>query len=211
MRVFIGLDRRQPIAYSILQYSIVRRVSKPVQIIPLVLSQLPITRKGLTEFTYSRFLVPHLCYYKGLALFLDADMLCLGDIAEIFALKDSAPVQVVKNKEKFEWPSLMLFDCSQLHNLTPDFVQTSKTLFNMNWAAVGELPLEWNFCVGYDKPETIPKLIHYTQGVPVWPETEGCDYAELWHQERRAMMSTCSFEELMGHSIHIERMANNVS
>lgn len=210
MRVFIGVDPRQPIAYAVLQYSIIRRSSKPVQITPLVLNQLPITRVGLTQFTYSRFLVPWLCEYKGTALFLDADMLCLGDIAELFSLKDSSPVQVVKNPQRFEWPSLMLFDCEKCWKLIPDYVQNYDGLFSLDWGSpVGDLPSEWNFCVGYDRPKDLPNLVHYTQGIPVWPETESCDFAEEWHKERRSMMSTCSFQDLMGRSVHIERMNGN--
>lgn len=209
LRVFIGSDPRQPIGYSVLQHSISTRASQPVSITRLQLDQLPLDRKGLTEFTYSRFLVPYLCDYKGLALFLDADMLCLGDIADLFALKDESAVQVVKNSEKFEWSSLMLFDCSQCWKLTPEGVQHADNLFKMDtWAEIGDLPSEWNHCVGYDKPGPA-NLIHYTQGIPVWPETENCEYAAEWHDERRAMMSTCSFSELMGHSVHVNKMREN--
>lgn len=209
LQVFIGSDPRQPIGYSVLQHSISTRSSKPVSITRLQLDQLPLNRKGLTEFTYSRFLVPYLCNYKGAALFLDADMLCLGDIADLFDMKDESPVQVVKNSEKFEWPSLMLFDCSKCWKLTLEGVQHADNLFKMDtWAEVGDLPAEWNHCVGYDPPGPA-KLVHFTQGIPVWPETEGCEYAVEWHAERRAMMSTCSFDELMGHSVHIPKMRAN--
>lgn len=209
LRVFIGSDPRQPVGYSVLQHSISVRSSKPVSITRLQLDQLPIDRKGLTEFTYSRFLVPHLCGYKGLAVFMDADMLCLGDIAELFALKDQTPIQVVQNKEKFEWSSLMLFDCSQCWKLTPESIQYADNLFKMDsWADIGNLPETWNHCVGYDKPGPA-KLVHYTQGIPVWPETESCEYAEEWHKERRAMMGTCSFQELMGTSVHVNKMREN--
>lgn len=205
LRVFIGSDIRQPVGYSVLQHSISVRSSKPVSITRLQMDQLPLSRKGLTEFTYSRFLVPWLCDYKGIALFLDADMLCLDDIADLFELKDSTPVQVVKNSEKFEWSSLMLFDCSQCWKLTPESVEYADNLFKMDaWTEVGDLPKEWNHCVGYDPPG-LAKLIHFTQGIPVWPETENCEYAEEWHVERRSMMSTCSFDELMGKSVHMKR------
>ena len=60
-KVFIGYDPRQPVAYNVLQHSIVIRTEYPVSITPLVLETLPITRKGLTPFTWSRFLVPFLC------------------------------------------------------------------------------------------------------------------------------------------------------
>ena len=188
-------------------HSIWHRASQPVSITRLQLNQLPLTRQGLTQFTYSRFLVPYLCDYKGHALFLDADMLVLDDIAELFELADDSDVQVVKNKEKFEWPSVMLFNCKKCWKLTPESVETSDNIFRMDeWANVGDLPPEWNHLVGYDKPNPEAKLIHYTQGVPVWPETEDCDYADLWHAERRAMMGTVSFDELMGKSVHVRRM-----
>lgn len=204
MRIFIGFDRRQPVALNVLQSSIYRRASRPVQITPLVIDQLPISRKGLTEFTYSRFLVPWLCNYQGTALFLDADMLVLSDICELFDLFDeSHAVQVVKNKQRFEWPSLMLFNNAECRQLTPEFVETSQDLFKMEWGDVGELPKKWNYCVGYDEAIPWASLVHFTKGIPVWDETSGCQYAEHWHKERRFMMSTCSFEELMGKSIHV--------
>jgi hypothetical protein len=207
LRVFIGSDPRQPVSYSVLQHSISVRSSKPVSITRLQLNQLPLDRVGLTEFTYSRFLVPYLCGYKGLALFLDADMLCLDDISKLFDMKDSTAIQVVKNKESFEWASLMLFDCSKCWKLTPESISYADNLFRMDkWEEIGELPTEWNHLVGYDPPGVDKKLVHYTQGIPVWPETQECEYWEEWHDERRAMMGTCSFQELMGSSVHVKHM-----
>lgn len=207
LKIFIGYDPRQPVAYNVLAHSIWTRSSLPVSITRLQLNQLPLTRVGLTQFSYSRFLVPYLCGYKGYALFLDADMLVLDDIADLFSCADDSDVMVVKNKERFEWPSLMLFNCKKCWKLTPESVETAKNLFSMEeWAQVGELPKEWNHCVGYDEHNPYAKLIHYTQGIPVWPETEECDYAGVWHDERRAMMGTVSFQELMGKSVHVPRM-----
>lgn len=205
LRVFIGADPRQPISANVLAHSINTRSSEPVAITMLRLNQLPLDRTGLTEFTYSRFLVPWLCDYKGVALFVDADMLCLGDIADLFeyAKDEKSGVYVVKNKQKFEWPSLMLFNCNQCWKLTPEAINYAENLFKMEqWAEVGDLPPEWNHCVGYDSPVSNVQLVHYTQGVPVWRETEACEYSEEWHSERKAMMATCSFEELMGNSVH---------
>lgn len=208
LKVFIGYDPRQPVAYSVLQHSIASRASEPVSIIRLQLSQLPMTRVGLTEFTYSRFLVPYLCKYQGTALFLDADMLVLDDITKLFDLADGSAVQVVKNAQKFEWPSLMLFNCERCKLLTPYAVQNMPTgeAFGFRWAPeIGDLPAEWNHCVSYDDPGPA-KLVHYTQGIPVWPETKDCEYSEEWHNERKAMMGTVTWKELMGNSIHAAHM-----
>jgi len=73
-KIFIGYDERQAVSYTTLQHSILETASGPVSVTPLILSTLPITRRGLTPFTFSRFLVPWLCNYQGHALFLDADM-----------------------------------------------------------------------------------------------------------------------------------------
>lgn len=130
-------------------------------------------------------------------------MLVRGDIRELFDLFDNDyAVQVVKNKRHFEWPSLMLFNNKACWHLTPQFIEKSPDLFRMEWGNVGELPPEWNHCIGYDEPQDT-KLVHFTKGIPVWDETLECEYASEWHDERRRMMSTCSFQELMGKSVHV--------
>ncbi|MEJ7824211.1 MAG: hypothetical protein WKF48_02210 [Solirubrobacteraceae bacterium] len=42
----------------------------------------PIDPLASTPFTYTRFLVPWLMGYEGIALFMYGDMLALGDISE---------------------------------------------------------------------------------------------------------------------------------
>lgn len=209
MRVFIGSDPRQPIASNVLAHSIRARASKPVSITFLELDQLPITRRGLTFFTYSRYLVPWLCDFEGIALFLDADMLCLGDIENIEEFFNGhSAVHVVKNKQRFEWPSLMMFNCRRCKVLTPEYVQNDQKLQSLDWASdVGEIPSVWNHLVGYDPPQKA-QIVHFTKGIPVWPETENCEYADLWHMERRAMMYTCGYQELMGGSRHSQDAAH---
>lgn len=93
LRIFIGYDSKEPIAYHVLAHSIITRSSGPVTIMPLV--QPALRTAGLytrergttesTEFSMTRFLVPHLAGYKGDAIFMDCDMLCLGDIYELVA------------------------------------------------------------------------------------------------------------------------------
>ena len=41
-----------------------------------------------TEFTFTRFLIPHLCNYKGWALFCDSDVVFLENVDNLFALAD---------------------------------------------------------------------------------------------------------------------------
>lgn len=84
--MFIGYDPRQPLAFQVLAHSIWAHARQPVSITRLALKQLPMTRHGLTEFTYSRFLVPYLCDYEGYAIFVDSDFLCRADVADLLRL-----------------------------------------------------------------------------------------------------------------------------
>lgn len=225
LRVFIGYDSRQPVAFNIAQASIWRHCSRPVSITPLVLSTLPIERKGLTEFSMSRYLVPWLCNFEGHALFIDGDTLCMGDIAELpwdteHAVSLVKHDSVIKNGKavdvRFERPSVMLFDCEKCTALTPDFVQTGDP-HKFNWTTnIGWLPREWNHLVGYDPPagsiyggadgrwETAgaAKLAHFTMGLPIFPETKDDEYAAEYHREMELAGSTCSWESIMGGSVH---------
>lgn len=234
LRVFIGYDPRQPVAYQVLAHSVWSRASRPVSITRLQLSQLaPFTRRGLTEFTFSRFLVPYLCGYRGFGMFLDSDMLCLGDVYDLVALalaqflahekaqtKDLSPrdeaawdsakgaqVAVVDHpKRLFERPSMMVFQNVACRMLTPEWVQNeaNNPYALESWAPmICHLPPEWNHLVGYDAPNPDAKLVHYTMGIPCWPETQNCEFAKEWHKEAAKSFSTVSFAELMGRSVHV--------
>ena len=213
LNIFIGFDPRQIVSYTALHTSITMRCSKPVAITPLVLETLPITRRGLTPFTFSRFLCPWLCNYEGWSLFLDSDMLVLGDMSELFATaQDEYDVMVVKNPVKFEWASLMLFNNAKCKVLTPEFVESGENPLNMNWAAnIGELPAEWNHCVGYDQLRTDAKLVHFTQGVPFWSETKDSEYAQDWLQDAQISVSARPWQELMGNSVHAKKVYERLS
>jgi hypothetical protein len=208
LRVFIGRDPRQPIAYNVLADSIVRHASVPVSITALSLKALPITRRGLTEFTFSRFLVPYLCGYKGAALFLDADMVVTADIAELFAMANGVDsVQVNRNQARFEWPSAMLFNCEHCTTLTTEYIEDPRNqLFDFAWAkSIGEFSPEWNKCVGYAPSGLDAKLYHFTKGIPVWRETRGNAEDAVYHDAYKHMLHTVSHAELMGNSVHVRK------
>lgn len=218
IRVFVGFDPRETVAFNVLSYSILRRSSAPVSISPIVLSQLStiLTRERhplqSTDFSFSRFLTPYLSDYEGWSIFMDCDMLVLGDIAQLWAMRDSrVAVQVIKHdhrpteKRKFlgseqvtyakkNWSSVMIFNNDRCRNLTPEFVNAASglELHQFKWLEdddlIGELPGEWNHLVGYDAPHEKPSLVHYTTGGPYFPEYENCDYADAWRAERDAML-----------------------
>ena len=218
IRVFIGYDPREAVAYNVLAHSINTRASAPVTITPLMLSQLGgIYRRARnplqsTDFSFSRFLVPYLCNFDGWAIFTDNDMLVLDDIARLWALRDDRyAVQVVKHNhvpreevkflgyqqtkyEKKNWSSVMLMNCAKCRALTADFVNTATglELHQFKWlgddSLIGELPSGWNHLVGYDAPRSDASLVHFTIGGPYFNETRDCEYAAQWFSEREAML-----------------------
>ncbi|KAJ6291836.1 hypothetical protein OIU76_023847 [Salix suchowensis] len=95
-KIFVGYDPSEDIAYEVCCHSILKRSSIPVEITPIVQSEL--RTNGLywrergklesTEFSFTRFLTPHLANYDGWAMFVDCDFLYLADIKELRDLID---------------------------------------------------------------------------------------------------------------------------
>jgi lipopolysaccharide biosynthesis glycosyltransferase len=123
LKVFIGYDGREKIAYEVLKHSIEKRTKTPHKIIPLYHKEL--RRQGFfhrpwmtnamdgnftdlidnkpfsTEFSHSRFLVPALMKFNGWALFVDCDMIFKCDLKEIFEhCDDRYAVMCVKHNQK---------------------------------------------------------------------------------------------------------------
>ena len=221
IRIYIGYDPRESVAFYTLAHSISRRSSVPISIAPLAQSQLKgIYRRGRgptesTEFSMTRFLVPHLSEYRGWSIFMDCDMLCRADIRQLFEETERQADKAVlvckhdyvpKTARKFldqvqtkyvrkNWSSLMLFNNERCRSLTLDYVNTASGLelhrFSwMNDAAIGELPLEWNWLVGEYDYNPRAKIVHFTIGGPYFEAYRNCDYAGEWFAEFESMRST---------------------
>ena len=210
MKVFIGYDDRESAAFWVLAHSIWSRASVPVEICPLKLDQVPTDRRGSTDFSFSRFLVPYLCNYEGHALFVDCDMVCLGDVKELdFCPEGEVAVCKIdyhpEESEKFLgekqldyamkcWSAVMLFNNAKCRHLTPKYVNTAQglNLHQFTWAdRVDGLPLAWQFIPGEplsSKGEE-PKMVHYTEGGPWFEGYENCPMAEVWDEEYRDLMA----------------------
>lgn len=218
IRVFVGYDPRETVAYNVLAHSILVRASRPVSISPLALSQLDgiMTRERhplqSTDFSFSRFLTPYLSDFSGWSIFTDCDMLVLDDIAKLYDLRDDRyAVMVVKHQhtpredikfldqpqskyEKKNWSSVMLFNNVRCSALTPDYVNRASglELHQFKWLGddglIGELPHCWNHLVGYDAQRPGMSLVHYTLGGPYFDEYRDCEYSKEWFADRDAML-----------------------
>jgi len=163
IKVFIGYDPVESIAWHTMAASIYRQSSRPVAIVPVNLANLkgifnrPRDPKQSNEFSFSRFLVPYLCKYEGHGIFFDCDQMLRTDIAEIFTVMEEQPgkaVYVVKHTyeprddvkylntvqykyPRKNWSSVVLWNCEHKKNnyLTPSVVNSADglTLHRFKW------------------------------------------------------------------------------
>ena len=194
-----------------MRYSVESRASRPISVNGLFLHQLPISRQGATEFTYSRFLVPWLMDYEGLGLFCDEDMVVTGDVHELFRycvkrLDEPWDVAFVHHEHLYERPSVMVFNNQNLQHLTPEFVEDkSNRMFDFAWAKnAGDLPREWNHLCGIDSPREDAKLYHFTQGIPYWKETRGLPEDHFWFEAFEGMVKSHEWIDFHKDTIHFK-------
>jgi hypothetical protein len=210
LRIFIGHDPKEPVCFHVCAESIIRHASMPVQITPLALGNFRHFyneghRDGSNDFIYTRYLIPYLCDWHGMAVYLDGDMLLRSDICELLALATgTAGVWVVKHDYRTKypvkylgarnddyprknWSSVVLWRCGFFPNrvLTPSFVmrQTGAYLHRFAWlkdSQIGELPPEWNHLTMEYEPNPKAKLYHYTVGAPCFPQYSEQEGAAEW-------------------------------
>ncbi len=220
--IFVGWDSGEDIAYQVCRHSIVARASVPVRVTPIKQDEL--RRRSLytrerdplasTEFTYTRFLVPHLAGYDGWALFCDCDFLWLADIKGLIDLIDDRYAVMCVHHDhrppeswkmdgrqqtlypRKNWSSMVLYNCGHPANaaLTPELVnrETGSFLHRFQWlddSLVGAVPETWNWLEGWcSRPDDgPPNVVHLTRGGPWFDDWKDVEYADLWLAEERAL------------------------
>ena len=162
MKIYVGWDSREDIAYQVCQHSI-KRKDPDAEVIPL--KQNDMRQEGIytrekdrlasTEFTFSRFFVPYLNDFKGWAVFCDCDFVwripsyeleqyCDDSKAVVCVQHDYKPkesrkmdgqVQTVYPRKN--WSSMVLWNCGHPKNkaLTPELLNTEsgKFLHRFSW------------------------------------------------------------------------------
>jgi hypothetical protein len=184
LRVVIGTEPTQYIAQRVLEYSIRKNASREVEVRGASQEQRAV---GGTKFGFVRFLVPSLCDWRGIAIYLDADQVVLGDVHELAAqLTEPHAVGVVKHIEgtfggKPVEPrtetSVMVMDCAKLRSwdprtlfagVVPNDAQLGpgqihyKDFMRLAWfdpALVQEIDPRWNH---YNMVRDDTKLVHFS-------------------------------------------------
>jgi hypothetical protein len=231
LTVFIGYDPVESVAWHVMAHSIFKRSSHPLAIVPLNMKNLKgmysrqRDEKQSNEFSYTRFLVPHLTSYRGIAAYFDCDMMLRGDISDLFALARqdrSKAVHVVQHDYKprdnikylnnvqysyprKNWSSVIVWNCEHPSNrvVTPGFVNSASAaqLHRFGWledAEIGALDVEWNWLVGeYIDPPKSVKNVHWTNGGPYFTEYKDSDFSEEWRLEFEHMTHCLQRHDLL--------------
>lgn len=211
LTIFCGYDERESVGFHIFCNSVLSRSSVPVAFVPLGSNGM---RQGTNQFTLSRFLAAYMMGYKGRAIFADAaDMICLGDVAELWDKMQgiTGAVGVVKHQYKTKhkikykgtdmqspnidydrknWASLMLINCDHpaWQAITPKSIDTWKMLDLLQFKFLADneiesIPDEWNRLVDEDQPTDNAKIMHWTAGIPGFKYYKDAPGADLWGQE----------------------------
>ncbi len=188
LRIFVGSEPSQVVAHRVLEFTIRRHASIPVEVTPMIDLPLPEpsdpANRARVGFTFSRFLIPELCGFQGRAVYIDADMLVFGDVAELAALPmDGAKVLCTYQRELPEaWRekagfrpgrnvAVLVLDCGALDwdatkivaGLDEGRYTYEELVYDLRLveaeAVHDTIPPEWNHLERFD-PTT--RLLHYT-------------------------------------------------
>jgi hypothetical protein len=230
--IFIGYDPREAEAFGVCRHSL-KTFAAGVPVHAVVLDELrdgglyrrptsmregrlwdDISEAGMsTEFAVSRFLVPLMSKTKW-ALFLDCDILALGDLEPLWAqLDDSKAVMCVKHEHKpvdatkmdgqlqqlyarKNWSSVVAWNCQHEANraLTVEMVNSvpGRDLHRFSWLKdedIGALHPRWNYLIGHTKNVDNPTLVHFTEGGPWLEAYRNVEFADEYRSVRREWLN----------------------
>ncbi|MEO5861664.1 MAG: glycosyltransferase [Burkholderiales bacterium] len=222
IRVYIGSDRSQALAVSVLAHSIKRHTAAQIEVIPMLDLPVPTPkdpRNGQrTGFSYSRFCIPKLAGYQGKAIYLDPDMLVFRDILELWEIPFDGAKVVIQQEVKFENEStqklgapqkrkkqcaVMLLDCANLKwdieeivaEMDAERYDYDQLMHEM--CILDESEIKFGVPFEWNSLEhydSETRLIHYTD-VYTQPWTEcGNKFGHLWLNEVRLMLADGSLK-----------------
>jgi hypothetical protein len=184
---------------------------------------------GTNAFTYARFTIPELMNFSGFAIFVDAaDMLCRGDLTELWDLQDkNFAVQVVKHDYRTKhprkylgteleadnqdyprknWSSVVIWNCGHMAHFEAREELRGKDgayLHRFGWLKdneIGDLPPSWNWLCDELGPNPHAKLLHWTAGLPGFTHYSDSPHADEW---KRTMLDV---NKGMQYQILLERV-----
>lgn len=215
MRVFVGCSENDMIPAKVLEHSIRKHASRPVEFVPMLQKVARARHKknrAVTRFTFKRFQIPALAGYRGRALYMDSDMQMFADLAELWRIPfgEHQVLCSVQLETPERWRNadsnfhpgrhfaFMLLDCSRLEWDADDIVrrmdegeytykELTKDLCIVPSDAIGEtIAPEWNSLEKYEPGVT--KNLHYTViRTQPW-RYPGNPLEEVWMREFREVV-----------------------
>jgi lipopolysaccharide biosynthesis glycosyltransferase len=215
--IFVGADRSQLLAVSVLEHSILRHTEASVSVAPLIDLDLPepndLRQGSRTNFSFARFAIPELKGYTGRAIYLDADMLVFRDIRELWDLpfspaciniQEDLPEHAIVNAKagapakRRKQCSVMLIDCERTRWDVREIVAGldgrytyEELMYEMCILPESDIrygvPFAWNSLEHFDLHT---RLIHYTDmNTQPWVSPHN-PLGRLWFKEVLLMLET---------------------
>jgi hypothetical protein len=180
VKVYVGSMEEQMLAVRVLEYSIKKNASLPVQVMPLFKGNISFpmpkdpANRPRTPFSFQRFTIPQLNGFKGKAIYVDSDMQVFIDIKDLWArdMQNADIFSAFENSATGRKPqfSVMLMDCEKLKWDLNDIVKKldagelnyEQLMYEMKMAKEIQpvIEREWNSLEFYEAGKT--KLLHYT-------------------------------------------------
>ena len=132
----------------------------------------------VTPFTLFRYAIPHVCDFEGYAIYLDADMIVLGDICQLYEFREAGKWVIAANPNG---DCVSVIDCSCVANdgQWPPFDKLKGGHANkhdmrrlVSPYLMPKIPETWNSCDLYEPNRS--QLVHFTgivtQPMKPWPD-----------------------------------------
>lgn len=182
IKIYVGTDAHMKKAEIALEYSIRAHTKSKIDIVWMDASRggiwsgwgigreagNPYSADGWsTDFTNFRFAIPEANEFKGRAIYLDADMILVRDIKELFDMPMKRPC--MRQQDNMD---VILYDCSAFKDLPwwPSMEEMKTNGWNlskysnllMEHTMAAAMPLIWDCQDGKNYDPARTGLIHYT-------------------------------------------------
>jgi hypothetical protein len=173
----VGATEAQMLAVRVLSYTIHRHARRPVEVIPLFESGIPLpvpadpSNAPRTPFSFQRFLLPELGGFGRRSIYLDSDMIVFSDIGELYDTPmdghDVLVAEPTPGRSLVYSVLLIAPDCPWriseiVGRLDRGEVRYEELMFEFRvpGRVAVRIPWKWNSLERYQPGET--SLLHYT-------------------------------------------------